>query len=885
MDNTGKNIKKKEKPVKIPCIAKTANGDSCPNYGKFEQTQFSDKFCPKHHYQASLTQNEWEKLKLCSGCKSWKLMSGFNKNCDHCLEVGEKKRAKNVGKISKIYCSGVCRGNNECGRIVGKIGEFCDRHTFQSLYSKDELENMQECSGCKLMYSVKSFNGGKSCDKCKGRKGMVNEVNIVKEVLRTKPKSAKILGPCVMKTVSKQKCQNDGIIDINGQIFCKFHSGIVEEKNKLTKDHKKKCSSHYACGNLVELNGKYNTCEKCRKGDRVKSKGDRVKKQKIVIIEDGEDGEDCENDEEEELTSLSEECMNESVEKVVRVYKKDAFVDSEMERERDKLRLARKKSDELNLLEKFIDEKGLGKDNDKVNKVDISKTTNKVTELNILNKIVEKRNNKLNKDVDLDMELIDEKKELEGIDLTGLKLSSCAKCGREFPMFLNKKGLLSSKCEHCLGMQRKVEASRGVRKRDWKGELDKNPDRKAKKDKWKDKNADKVAMYDVNAKAKKIETLGIDKVREIRNETTSKWRGNNPDKVYAANLKKKGDPKERLKSIKYTAQDKGINFNISDEYAIKVVTSRCMYCNGKNKDSVNGIDRIDSNKGYTYDNTVSCCSHCNVCVKNTTDVLTMLNKIEHILHHNKLIDNGSYQWEYCLNNIIKRSYSYYQISAQKRNKEFSLTWEEIQNIIKNPCYICGKNYEDSVHYNGIDRFDNSLGYILENSKSCCGHCNIIKGSMKYDDLLQKIKRIYEKKNAILCIIKITGENGKIYDMDSTKRDTQIRKYQKSILDIIDYYKNNKVDKLVVNYKRQKPTKEEKLMNNKERKKKSDDKLKQKYGDKEYLQLRSLRNGLSRNRKELNNIKDSTEYKHIKRTKVLTDAIDRMENEIKELNKE
>ena len=75
------------------------------------------------------------------------------------------------------------------------------------------------------------------------------------------------------------------------------------------------------------------------------------------------------------------------------------------------------------------------------------------------------------------------------------------------------------------------------------------------------------------------------------------------------------------------------------------------------------------------------------------------------------------------------------------------------------------------------------------------------------------------------------------------------------------------------------------MNNKERKKKSDDKLKQKYGDKEYLQLRSLRNGLSRNRKELNNIKDSTEYKHIKRTKVLTDAIDRMENEIKELNKE
>ena len=67
----------------------------------------------------------------------------------------------------------------------------------------------------------------------------------------------------------------------------------------------------------------------------------------------------------------------------------------------------------------------------------------------------------------------------------------------------------------------------------------------------------------------------------------------------------------------------------------------------------------------------------------------------------------------------------------------------------------------------------------------------------------------------------------------------------------------------------------------DKKKKSDDKLKKKYGDKEFLKLRSLVNGLSRNRKELNNIKDSTELVHIERAKVLTDAINRMENDIKD----
>lgn len=762
MDNAGKNIKKKEKSVKIPCIAKTAKGDVCPNYGKSDQTQFSDKFCPKHHYQAGLTQNEWDNLKLCSGCKSWKLMSGFNKNCDHCLEVGEKKRAKNAGKVSKTYCNGVCRGNNECGRIVGKIGEFCDRHTFQSSYSLEEMKNLQECLGCRGMYSVKSFNGGKSCDKCKGRNGMMNKVNIEKEVLRSKPKSAKILGSCVMKTVSKQKCQNDGIIDIMGQIFCKFHSGMVEEQNKLTKDGKKKCSSSYGCHSLIELNGKYSSCESCRdiyrKKNKKRSNVDGVEvvhmnkkgKRKVIVIEDGDDEED-----DEELTVLSDEYMEESVEEVVKVYKKDAFIDSEMERERDKFRLAVKKSDEMSLLEKAIGEKGLDGKKEMVKEVEnkvenkmVKEVENKIEKnvknkphIDILNKIVTKHNNKIDKSVDLDAEFMDEKKELEGVDLSKCKMSACIKCHKEFPMFLNKIGNLSFKCEYCLGMQRKVEANRVRDKRDYAEELRKNPATKVTKNKWKDRNPVKIAQYSIDGKAKRIEKEGED--YWTKNAEQAK---RNREQNFICTKEKqciyKMTPDYRIKSLQSEANIKNIEWKLSNEEADKLVTSLCHYCGSKNKQSMNTIDRLDSNGNYEINNCVSSCTMCNN-MKNSLNYYHFLQIIEHLCAYNKL-DSGA---NCNIDNIPNRisvtytSYKYRHITTKKYDENTFITLEQYTIIVNKPCYLCGKT-NSNLHRNGIDRIDNTIGYELQNCEPCCTTCNFVKSKYDHKTVLNKTKKIF-----------------------------------------------------------------------------------------------------------------------------------------------
>ena len=63
-------------------------------------------------------------------------------------------------------------------------------------------------------------------------------------------------------------------------------------------------------------------------------------------------------------------------------------------------------------------------------------------------------------------------------------------------------------------------------------------------------------------------------------------------------------------------------------------------------------------------------------------------------------------------------------SIEKRNKELSLSKEQYFELIQKPCSYC--NYFNEEEINGIDRVDNTKGYILENCIPCCKHCNRMK---------------------------------------------------------------------------------------------------------------------------------------------------------------
>ena len=109
---------------------------------------------------------------------------------------------------------------------------------------------------------------------------------------------------------------------------------------------------------------------------------------------------------------------------------------------------------------------------------------------------------------------------------------------------------------------------------------------------------------------------------------------------------------------------------------------------------------------------------------------------------NKLPDNQSAK---------NRLYDSYKKSAKNREIFFDLTQKQFESFLQQTCFYCGQvpttlfNWDGRSNflYNGIDRVDNSKGYVSENCKSCCSTCNFMKREMSKDCFLNHINQIYK----------------------------------------------------------------------------------------------------------------------------------------------
>lgn len=83
-------------------------------------------------------------------------------------------------------------------------------------------------------------------------------------------------------------------------------------------------------------------------------------------------------------------------------------------------------------------------------------------------------------------------------------------------------------------------------------------------------------------------------------------------------------------------------------------------------------------------------------------------------------------------------YCKYRKRAREHNRVFELSFERFCFLIEQNCNYCnrppqqvftkGKEFKSApLTYNGIDRIDNSKGYLENNCVSCCHHCNTVKG--------------------------------------------------------------------------------------------------------------------------------------------------------------
>lgn len=89
---------------------------------------------------------------------------------------------------------------------------------------------------------------------------------------------------------------------------------------------------------------------------------------------------------------------------------------------------------------------------------------------------------------------------------------------------------------------------------------------------------------------------------------------------------------------------------------------------------------------------------------------------------------------------IEGKFSKYQARAKSKGFAFKLTLEEFSYFTKQPCAFC---YAKGP--NGIDRIDNSKGYIKENCQSCCKVCNKMKTDYNQEFFLKHIRKILDNR--------------------------------------------------------------------------------------------------------------------------------------------
>lgn len=112
---------------------------------------------------------------------------------------------------------------------------------------------------------------------------------------------------------------------------------------------------------------------------------------------------------------------------------------------------------------------------------------------------------------------------------------------------------------------------------------------------------------------------------------------------------------------------------------------------------------------------------------------------------------------------VRALYTRYLGRARKDKKEFSLTQTEFRNIITKNCFYCGDkpsqqhkigNVQAHIIHNGIDRFDNTKGYTLENSRPCCKVCNRAKSDLTINEFYNYIQRLTK-----FASVKKSSKNG------------------------------------------------------------------------------------------------------------------------------
>lgn len=238
---------------------------------------------------------------------------------------------------------------------------------------------------------------------------------------------------------------------------------------------------------------------------------------------------------------------------------------------------------------------------------------------------------------------------------------------------------------------------------------------------------------------------------ELDSEEMRVYRKMNPEKCVRAYRGSIKSSNRKICECRRSGKKRDIPYELTIEETKQLINDKCFYCGCQPIDcQFNGIDRLDHNKSYVFENCVTSCSMCNY-MKACHDPLVFIDICEHILTHLGKI-NGNLHPQLFMNFNAGKSvnflYEEYKRSADKRKYEWSLSIDDVAHVIDQPCYLCGK-LKTHDHINGIDRYDNTKGYIILNIRPCCGTCNYMKRDIEYNVFFNTLVKIHANRELIL----------------------------------------------------------------------------------------------------------------------------------------
>ena len=96
----------------------------------------------------------------------------------------------------------------------------------------------------------------------------------------------------------------------------------------------------------------------------------------------------------------------------------------------------------------------------------------------------------------------------------------------------------------------------------------------------------------------------------------------------------------------------------------------------------------------------------------------------------------------------------YKGRALKQGRAFELTEDEFRALTQQDCFYCGAKprlkvvksgvFTSEYLYNGVDRVDNSIGYVMTNVVPCCFDCNHAKAMLSQSQFLALVQKIAAK---------------------------------------------------------------------------------------------------------------------------------------------